>query len=161
MLVLIRLPASPNLKILMSNSEGAIIALQGVDDAASLLNLKAVLMVTFCLIVLSPDSYCTKHRSRNQSSFALKKFPTKIWLLTATICKDGHELHVLSQALYLGLMLLTLIYKGSTRRCGPLNRHNAMQLTLGEFEYLGRCMEGFLFGTLSVLQIPRPLTKSH
>lgn len=162
MLVLIRLPASPNLKILMSNSGGASIALQGVDDAASLLNLKAVLMVTFCLIVLSgPESYCTKHRSRNQSSFALKKFPTKIWLLTATICKDGHELHVLSQALYLGLMLLTLIYKGSTRWCGPLNRHNTMQLTVADFEYLGTCMEGFLFGTLSVLQMPRPLTKSH
>ena len=48
-----------------------------------------------------------------------------------------------------------------TRRCGPLNRHNAMQLTTGEFEYLGKCTEGFLFGTLSVLQMPRPLTKSH
>ena len=57
-------------------------------------------------------------------------------------------------------MLLTLIYKGSTRRCGPLNRHNAMELTLADFEYLGMCMEGFLFGTLSVLQMPRPLTKS-
>ena len=33
MLVLIRLPASPNLKILMFNSGGASIALQGVDDA--------------------------------------------------------------------------------------------------------------------------------
>ena len=79
MLVLIRLPPSLNLKILMSNSGGASIALQGVDDAASLVNLKAVSMVTFssCLIVLSgPESYCTKHRSCNQSSFSLKKFPT-------------------------------------------------------------------------------------
>ena len=58
-------------------------------------------------------------------------------------------------------MLLTLIYKGGTRRCGPLNRHNAMQLTVADFNYLGLCMEGFWFGTLSVLQMPRPLTKSH
>ena len=161
MLVLIRLRFA-NLKILMSNSGSASSALQGVDDAASLLNLKVVVMVTFGLILFSgPEPYGTTHRSRNQSSFELKKFPTKIWLLTATNCKDGHELHVSSQALYLGLMLLTLMYKGSTRRYGPLNRHNAMQLTATDFTYLGVCMEGFLFGTLSVLQMPRPLTKSH
>ena len=36
-----------------------------------------------------------------------------------------------------------------------------MQLTVADFNYLGLCMEGFWFGTLSVLQMPRPLTKSH
>ena len=41
MLVLIRLPASPNLKILMSNSRRQD-RTPGIDDAASLLNLKAV-----------------------------------------------------------------------------------------------------------------------
>ena len=48
-------------------------------------------------------SYCTKYRSPNQSSFALKNFPTKIWLLTATICKDGHQLHVFISGTIFGI----------------------------------------------------------
>jgi hypothetical protein len=33
----------------------------------------------------------------------------------------------------------------------------ASGVTTGDFVYLGMCMEGFLFGTLFVLQMPRPL----